>query len=494
MLLVLVLVTSLLLSLTYSIENYIAIYPSPPGPFLARFTDLWRAHQQYNGQLRSKLITLHAKYGPIVRYGVRSISISDPKAVDVIYSSRAGFVTANSYQVLVGISNGNEVPSLVSTRDETRHGQLRRSVASAFTVRGSDDYEVFVDSTIPDLLDAVRRSERGKFDLPGLLMLYSMDSASRMAFSESLDCPKSGEDVGGSIALIRDRLKHWGYWSSLPWLERLISRNPWAMSRSKCKTPSAMVSTAAQKLMIRMARKEGGDGRDMLHKFIHAHHANPDTIDAQGIISLLMSTVTGAGDTTAATMTATMTAIMFYLRGNPVPLEELRKELQDAGLSNDEVPSYIQTSKLPYLAAVIKESMRLFPVQTWPLERLVPFGGINVAGHSIRAGTSVGVFVPALHLDQHVFGADVESFRPERWLDTNTERVKKMEQTFMGFSKGRRVCLGQHVAVMQMKKVVPALIMSFDLNFVDAKAPLDADMSPAVACLKPLWVVAKERQ
>ena len=45
-----------------------------------------------------------------------------------------------------------------------------------------------------------------------------------------------------------------------------------------------------------------------------------------------------------------------------------------------------------------------------------------------------------------------------------------------------------------MKKVVPALIMSFDLNFVDAKVPLDADMSLAVACLKPLWVVAKERQ
>lgn len=104
----------------------------------------------------------------------------------------------------------------------------------------------------------------------------------------------------------------------------------------------------------------------MLHKFIHAHHANPDTIDAQGIISLLMSTITGAGDATAATMTA----IMFYLLRNPVPLEKLRNELQDAGLSNDEVPSYIQTSKLPYLAAVIKESMRLFPVQTWPLDVL----------------------------------------------------------------------------------------------------------------------------
>ena len=490
MLLVIVLIASLLLFLTYLITTYIAISPSPPGPFLASFTDLWRAYQQYNGQLRSKLTTLHAKHGPIVRYGVRSVSISDPKAIDILYGSRAGFVTADSYQVLVGISNGKEVPSLVSTRDETRHGQLRRSVVSAFTVRGSEDYEFFVDSTISDLLDALRRFKGGKFDLPRLLMLYSMDSASRMAFSESLGCLKSGEDVGGSIVLIRDRLKHWGSWSSLPWLERLIYRNPWAMSQSKGKAPSPMVSAAAQKLNIRMASQEGGDGRDMLQKFIHAHHANPDSIDAQGIISLLMSTITGAGDTTAATMTA----ILFYLLKSPVSLEKLRKELRDAGLSNDEVPTYIQISKLPYLAAVIKESMRLFPVQTWPLERLVPFGGINIAGHFIPAGTSVGIFVPALHLDHHVFGTDVESFRPERWLDTDIERVKKMEQTFMGFSRGRRLCLGQHVAVMQMKKVVSALIMNFYLNFVDAKAPLDADMSSAVACLKPLWVVAKERQ
>jgi Cytochrome P450 len=216
MLLVIVLVAFLLLSLTYLITKDIAISPSPPGPFLARFTDLWRAYQQYNGQLRSKLTTLHAKHGPIVRYGVSSISISDPKAIDVLYASCAGFVTADSYQTLVGISHGKEVPSLVSTRDETRREQLRRSVASAFTVRGSEDYGVFVDSTIPDLLDAMRRSKGGKFNLPGLLMLYSMDSASRMAFSESLGCLKSGEDVGGSIALIRDRLKHWGHWSSLP--------------------------------------------------------------------------------------------------------------------------------------------------------------------------------------------------------------------------------------------------------------------------------------
>lgn len=63
------------------------------GPFLARISDLWRAYYQYNGLPRAKLLQLYEKHGPIIRYGVNSISISDPSAISVIYGSRAGFVT-----------------------------------------------------------------------------------------------------------------------------------------------------------------------------------------------------------------------------------------------------------------------------------------------------------------------------------------------------------------------------------------------------------------
>lgn len=64
-----------------------------PGPLLASITDFWRAWYQYHGQLRDKLVALHEKHGPIVRYGVHSISLSDPSAIDIIYGSRQGFTT-----------------------------------------------------------------------------------------------------------------------------------------------------------------------------------------------------------------------------------------------------------------------------------------------------------------------------------------------------------------------------------------------------------------
>ena len=64
-----------------------------PGPFLASISDFWRAYYQYRGLLRYKLLELHAQHGPIVRYGVNSISISDPSAISIIYGARKGFVT-----------------------------------------------------------------------------------------------------------------------------------------------------------------------------------------------------------------------------------------------------------------------------------------------------------------------------------------------------------------------------------------------------------------
>lgn len=68
---------------------------SVPGPFLAGISDLWRAYRQYRGQLREDLLQLHQKHGPIVRYGVNSVSFSDPSAIQVIYGSRAGFETVS---------------------------------------------------------------------------------------------------------------------------------------------------------------------------------------------------------------------------------------------------------------------------------------------------------------------------------------------------------------------------------------------------------------
>lgn len=368
---------------------------------------------------------------------------------------------AESYQVLVGISNGKEVPSLVSTSDEARHAALRRSVAGAFSPNGVLEYEPFVDETIGELLGVLRAKKDG-FDLSATILYYTMDAAGRFSFGEPLGCLRADGDVGGSIQMIRDRFNHWGWWSSVPWLERLVYRNPVAMRQTRA--PSSMAAAALGKLKARKSAANdeshaGGQPTDLLTRFLEASKAHPDVLDTPGVVGMLMSTISGAGDTTASALIA----VLYYLMKNPHVLCKLRQELAATKLSQP-TPQFSEVAKLPYLHAVVREGMRIAPSSTWPIERRVPAGGVTIAGMYLPEGISVGCNVMATHLNPAVFGEDAQVFRPERWQTANAEEVKRMEGAFMGFSRGRRVCLGQHIAVLQMKKLLPALVMGFDVS------------------------------
>lgn len=174
-----------------------------------------------------------------------------------------------------------------------------------------------------------------------------MDSATRVSFGESLGCLETESDVGGTIKLIRERFNHWGWWSSLPSLERLVYRNPYSMRVKRA--PSSMAAKAISMLKTRSGSTESETHSDLLQRFIQASHDSPETIDTTGVIGLLMSTISGAGDTTATTMTAWL----YNLMKSPRAMQRLMNELEDAKLSMP--PSFAEVNKLPYLNAVLKE-------------------------------------------------------------------------------------------------------------------------------------------
>ncbi|RWA09405.1 hypothetical protein EKO27_g5715 [Xylaria grammica] len=245
------------------------------------------------------------------------------------------------------------------------------------------------------------------------------------------------------------------WWSSLPRLERLVFRNPIAIRQKRA--PSSMATAAMSKLTARSLQTERDNGHvDLLQKFLVASKNHPRTLDTAGVIGMLMSTISGASDTTATAMTATL----FQLLQNPDCLKKLEAELM--GLP--EIPAYSNVSKLPYLDALIKESMRIFPSSNWPIERLVPAGGVTIAGMSFPEGTSVGCLPSSIHQNKGIYGEDADIFRPERWLVSDRQQVRVMEASHMGFSRGRRVCLGQNIAVMQLKKVITALVMKYKVR------------------------------
>jgi hypothetical protein len=62
-----------------------------PGPFMAKFCDLWRFRSAATGKSHLKMIELHQKYGPIVRTGPTTLSLADPSYIQKIYGPGRGF-------------------------------------------------------------------------------------------------------------------------------------------------------------------------------------------------------------------------------------------------------------------------------------------------------------------------------------------------------------------------------------------------------------------
>ena len=111
----------------------------------------------------------------------------------------------------------------------------------------------------------------------------------------------------------------------------------------------------------------------------------------------------------------------------------------------------------------MKEGIRVWPLFFLPLERVVPEGGAEIAGTWIPGGTIVGCQADIVHHDRHVFGEDAAVFKQERWLTKDKDRRLAMESGWLGFGAGKRICIGRHIAEMEMKKVIALLVLTFEV-------------------------------
>jgi hypothetical protein len=96
-----------------------------------------------------------------------------------------------------------------------------------------------------------------------------------------------------------------------------------------------------------------------------------------------------------------------------------------------------------------------------PHDRVVLPPGL-VCGQLVPDRIDVGVYSPVLHRRAEIFGADVDTFRPERWL-SDEEKARKMKNAMLTFSRGKYNCLGKHIARMGIAKLVSSMMRAFTL-------------------------------
>ena len=152
-----------------------------------------------------------------------------------------------------------------------------------------------------------------------------------------------------------------------------------------------------------------------------------------------------------------LTVGLYFLLVNPSILSRLRSELEP--YSSAPTPATASVlSTLPYLSAVIKESLRLSYGKPGQLPRISPDKaivlGIHGKRYNIPPGTPVSMTSYVLHQDETIFPQPTE-FRPERWLGTNA-----LDKYLVSFNRGTRICIGINLARAELVLGFAALVGS----------------------------------
>ncbi|RZC42383.1 p450 domain containing protein, partial [Asbolus verrucosus] len=168
------------------------------------------------------------------------------------------------------------------------------------------------------------------------------------------------------------------------------------------------------------------------------------------------------------TSSVVMSFILYELATSPKAQSILREEINKAFEENDGKIPYEVLQGLPYLDAVLNETLRLRP----------PLGSLNkictkpytyvpkdddVIRHpvNIEQGTPIVLPLYGLHRDPKYF-EDPNRFKPERFVGANKEKITKY--SFLPFGEGPRACLGQRFGILQIKIGLAYVIKNFKIS------------------------------
>ncbi|KAK3934267.1 Pisatin demethylase [Diplogelasinospora grovesii] len=453
-----------------------------PGPYLARYTNLWRLYHITRGSFHKVLQDLHKNYGPVVRVGPNVVDVDYPDLIKTVFSIKEDWKKTEYYLASSALVDGHIVYNLFSQTDKHKHAQEKRPVAKYYSLNGVLPLEPHVDKTIRQLCSELESrfvdgNAKKPCNLGDWILYYTWDVVGAVTFSQPIGYLSHGCDFDGTLKNAEKALDYFSWVGCIPILDHFFDKNP--IYRIGPPGFSGITGVSVKHLIDRYQGNDkhyhSPENPDYLDKFIEAKQSNPDAVSDAQVISWLMINMIAGADTTAITIRSAL----YYSMKTPRIWQRLRSELAAAGLAKDSCPvSYKDARAIPYLEAVVRESLRFLPGVSLSLERYVPQGGAHLSPQTsaeyVPEGTIVAFNPYVIARNKGVWGPDAEEFRPERWLQAEGEseedfqaRLRAMNNADLSFGGGSRVCIGKRLGLLQVYKVVATLALLYDIELVN---------------------------
>ncbi|MGF1488766.1 MAG: cytochrome P450 [Prochloraceae cyanobacterium] len=218
--------------------------------------------------------------------------------------------------------------------------------------------------------------------------------------------------------------------------------------------------------------------RDIFSLLLLAKDENGEGMTDEELHDELITLLFAGHETTASAL-----AWLFYwIHYLPEIKDKLLFELDSIGDSSD----YKEINNLPYLDAVISETLRIYPIVAGTFSRIVT-KPMSIMGYDLDPKTWVRISIYGLHHKEDLY-PDSKQFKPERFLQRTYSNYE-----YIPFGGGNRRCLGSALALLEMKLVAATILSQFELDLIKKNQMIPVRRGLTLAPPAKFKMVVKDR-
>ncbi|KAI1169505.1 cytochrome P450 CYP65A1 [Nemania sp. FL0916] len=401
-----------------------------PGPSTWAMSQIPWTVMFCSGEAHRSLLELHDRYGPVVRIGPDELSYTEPGAWADIMGRRKSDPPENPKAPWYCPPQSKHI----AAAPYEDHLRMRRILSPAFSGNAMAKQENLVlgyTSLLIDRLHELSVDETTATIDIGLWFNFCLfDTIGDLAFGEAFGCLQESA-VHPWIAMIFASLRAGAIGTALNRFPLFRTFLPLIVPRKLLQLGEDLKRFSQEKISKRVeSKKTRPDFVEFMLSGTGSMKMTREEIDNNAFV------LTVAGSETTATA---LTGATYLLATNPKSLTKLATEICNA-FADDKTINFSSVRSLPFLDAVMHESLRIYPPGVNAQPRIVPPGGSLILGQHVPENTVIGIPQRAMYLSESNFKR-AKDFVPERWLG-ETEFETDRRDCFHPFSLGPRSCIG----------------------------------------------------